>query len=76
MLDPSSLGVLMMMRLFLLKQVYLLRVCTMQAMSTLFVMTRGIGEKPQECIYYDQLVSPLIKIVKDLKDRIEALEAE
>ena len=32
------------------------------------------GETPRG-IYYDQLVSPLIKIVKDLKDRIEALEA-
>jgi len=31
------------------------------------------GETPRG-IYYDQLVSPLIKIVKDLKDRIEVLE--
>ncbi len=31
------------------------------------------GETPRG-IYYDQLVSPLIKIVKDLKERIEVLE--
>ena len=32
------------------------------------------GETPR-AIYYEYLTAPLIKIVKDLKDRIEVLEA-